>query len=286
MKAGHRKQQGRVLTKHEKNLKRTLRHSENTFENIEQKRRFHVLGQRTQKVSLSKSRSKQIESRKETLLHDFYNATRANTVIDERTVDDAEGNTVGFVVEKLVDDDTQKMQRARERAMQRQNRVIAAERRRRQRGAFFDLGDDDDFDNDNFDNDFDGDGRKKKMNKKTVSGSSSVVFGDREQRIDRDLFASESPPATESVDRDLSDEERYDLEQWVQGAMKRRQKKSQRALRTNNNGDGDDDDEQSMRPKSHKERLEEIIDKSRMLREVKSQMRDEVMMETEASKDL
>lgn len=294
MKAGYRKQQGRVLTKHEKNLKRRLQHSENTFENIEQKRRFHVLGQRTQKVTLSKSRSKQIESRKETLLHDFYNATRANTVIDERTVDDAEGNAVGFVVEKLVDDDTRKMQRARERALQRQNRVLAAERRRRQRGAFFDLGDDDSDDDLGGGDDGGNRGNKRNVMKRrrmgAVSGSSSVVFGDREQRIDRDLFA-ESPVSPvegeDGVDRDdLSDEERYDLEQWMQGALKRRQKKSQRGALGANTDDGSIDvgtaeSASRPRPKSHKERLEEIIDRSKMLREVKSQLRDEVMMETE-----
>eukprot|EP01080_Neovahlkampfia_damariscottae_P001069 gene1069-10588_t len=69
--------------KSKSNLK-THRERDNSFENIKQKRNFEVLGKRDQTVSLSRSRSRQIEDRKNTLMKEFHNSKKENQFIDRR----------------------------------------------------------------------------------------------------------------------------------------------------------------------------------------------------------
>ena len=66
-------------TAYEKKSKGNLRNQrerENGFENIKQKRNFDILGRKDQTISLSRSRSRQIEERRDTLMKEFHNSKK------------------------------------------------------------------------------------------------------------------------------------------------------------------------------------------------------------------
>jgi hypothetical protein len=65
-----------TLENKSKNYLKTSRDKENPFENIKQKRRFEVMGKKDQTVSLSKSRSRQIENRRDTLIKEYHNSKK------------------------------------------------------------------------------------------------------------------------------------------------------------------------------------------------------------------